>query len=178
MGAPLTESTGRRMLTQGDKSNLLARMRGLVRSVDGTSETGSARAAPAFETLEEFRTLTKHRNVARDYQVADPFFREQAGRAGPTTVIDGREVLNFSSYGYLGLNHVPSVATAAKAAIDRYGPSVSASRLVAGERQILRDLSASSLGLRHRRCSRVRQWSRHQCRRDIDPDASAGSCAL
>lgn len=140
MGAQLTESTSRRTLTQGDKSNLLARMRGLVRSVEGPPETRADRAAPSFESLDEFKTLTKHRNVAREYQVADPFFREQAGRAGPTTVIHGREVLNFSSYDYLGLNHVPSVSAAAKAAIDQYGTSVSASRLVAGERAILRDL--------------------------------------
>jgi 8-amino-7-oxononanoate synthase len=139
----LTESTKRQPLSPSDKSNLLSRMRGLVRSVDASPEVRADRAAPAFDSLDEYKMLTKHRTVARDYQVADPFFREQAGRAGPTTLIDGREVLNFSSYDYLGLNHVPSVAAAAKAAIDQYGTSVSASRLVAGERPILRDLERS-----------------------------------
>ncbi len=136
----MTNQSSRGTLTPGDKSTLLARMRGLVRAVDTAPEARADRPAPAFDSLDEFKTLTKHRDVARDYQVADPFFREQAGRAGPTTVIDGREVVNFSSYDYLGLNHAPSVAVAAKAAIDRYGTSVSASRLVAGERPILRDL--------------------------------------
>lgn len=140
MGAHLTDQSSRRTLTPGDKNNLLARMRGFVRAADTAPDARADRPAPAFEALEEYKTLTKHRNVARDYQVADPFFREQAGRAGPTTVIDGREVLNFSSYDYLGLNHAPSVAAAAKAAIDQYGTSVSASRLVAGERPILREL--------------------------------------
>ncbi|MGA9850814.1 MAG: aminotransferase class I/II-fold pyridoxal phosphate-dependent enzyme, partial [Roseiarcus sp.] len=43
---------------------------------------------------------------------------------------------NFSSYDYLGFNHSPEVRTAAQNAIDRYGVSASASRLVAGERPI------------------------------------------
>src|SRR5205085_12585747 len=48
--------------------------------------------------------------------------------------------INFASYNYLGLNGHPEVNAAAKAAIDRYGTSVSASRLVAGERAIHREL--------------------------------------
>ncbi|MBV8186962.1 MAG: aminotransferase class I/II-fold pyridoxal phosphate-dependent enzyme, partial [Alphaproteobacteria bacterium] len=46
----------------------------------------------------------------------------------------------FSSYDYLGLNGHPEVTAAAKQAIDRYGTSVSASRITAGERQVHRDL--------------------------------------
>jgi 8-amino-7-oxononanoate synthase len=141
----LSDQDNRRTLTPGDKNNLIARMRGLVRSASDSNsgEPRADRPAPAFDTLDEYKTLTKHRTVGREYQVADPFFREQDGRAGATTSIDGREVLNFSSYDYLGLNHAPSVGLAAKAAIDQYGTSVSASRLVAGERRILRDLERS-----------------------------------
>jgi 8-amino-7-oxononanoate synthase len=60
--------------------------------------------------------------------------------AGPETSIDGQAFINFSSYNYLGLNGHPEVNAAAKAAIDRYGTSVSASRLVSGEREIHREL--------------------------------------
>ena len=72
--------------------------------------------------------------------VASPFFKVHDGITGVTTRIGGREYLNFASYNYLGLSGDPRVSLAAKAAIDRYGTSVSASRLVAGERGIHREL--------------------------------------
>ena len=52
---------------------------------------------------------------------------------------EGRELINYASYDYLGLNQEPAVAAAAKAAIDEFGTSVSASRLVAGERMMHRE---------------------------------------
>lgn len=72
--------------------------------------------------------------------VANPFFKVHDGIAGATTQIDGREYINFASYNYLGLSGHPSVSQAAKDAIDRYGTSVSASRMVSGERPIHRQL--------------------------------------
>ena len=72
--------------------------------------------------------------------IADPFFRVHEGIAGAETVIGDRTYANFASYNYLGLNGDPHIAAAAKAAIDRYGTSVSASRPVSGERPIHREL--------------------------------------
>lgn len=72
--------------------------------------------------------------------VANPFFKLHEGVAGATTRIAGQEYLNFASYNYLGLSGHPAVNAAAKAAIDQYGTSVSASRLVSGERGIHRQL--------------------------------------
>lgn len=70
----------------------------------------------------------------------NPFFIAHDGVAGAVTRIEGREYLNFSSYNYLGLSGHPAVNKAARDAIDRYGTSASASRLVAGERPIQREL--------------------------------------
>lgn len=56
------------------------------------------------------------------------------------TRIDGREFVNYASYNYLGLCGHPAVSQAAKDAIDRYGTSVSASRVASGERPIHREL--------------------------------------
>jgi 8-amino-7-oxononanoate synthase len=49
-------------------------------------------------------------------------------------------MLNFASYNYLGMSGHPKVVEAAKQAIDTYGTSVSASRLVSGERPLHREL--------------------------------------
>lgn len=72
--------------------------------------------------------------------VADPFFRQHEGLAGATTRIDGRDYINFSSYDYLGLNGDPRVIAQVETALHRFGTTVSASRMVSGERPFHRDL--------------------------------------
>lgn len=96
-----------------------------------------------FTTLPEYEILKIWKAVGDITRISNPFYRLHDGRAGNTTSIDGRTVTNFSSYDYLGLNGHPDVAAAAKEAIDRFGTSVSASRLSAGERQVHRDLEAA-----------------------------------
>lgn len=96
-----------------------------------------------FKNLPGFAEQTMLRAAASTMGLRDPYFLVHEGDAGAETVIDGRRMTNFSSYDYLGLNHHPAVREAAKAAIDRYGVSPSASRLVAGERPIHRALEAA-----------------------------------
>jgi 8-amino-7-oxononanoate synthase len=92
--------------------------------------------ASSFERLAAYQQLKKQRAAADLLGVANPFFRAHDGRAGATTHIGTRAVLNFASYDYLGLNQHPAVGAAATAAIEHYGTSASASRVVAGERPI------------------------------------------
>lgn len=107
------------------------------------------RAAKAydFSRLPDYKQLRLHRAAADMMGIDNPFFRAHDGLAAGTTSIGGRSYLNFASYNYLGLNGHPAVTAAAKAAIDRYGISVSASRLVAGERPIHRELERAIAGL-------------------------------
>ncbi|BBB25117.1 aminotransferase class I/II-fold pyridoxal phosphate-dependent enzyme [Amphritea japonica] len=72
-----------------------------------------------------------------------PFFRVHDDIAGATTNIDGREMINFASYNYLGLSGHEKVNQAAIEAIQRYGTSVSASRIMAGERPIHAQLESA-----------------------------------
>jgi 8-amino-7-oxononanoate synthase len=76
-------------------------------------------------------------------QIESMFFRSHDGLADAETCIAGRKLLNFASYNYLGLNGHSAVVAAAKAAIDRYGTSVSASRIVSGERPVHRELEVA-----------------------------------
>lgn len=72
--------------------------------------------------------------------LAVPFFREKEQVRTPLAVVEGREVVSYTSFDYLGLAGHPRVAAAAKEAIDRFGTSASASRLVGGESTVLRRL--------------------------------------
>ena len=93
-----------------------------------------------FSTLPGMQELRLQRSAADHIGLANPFFRVHDVRAGATTCIEGRDFTNFSSYDYLGLNGHPEVQAAACAAIQTYGSSCSASRLVAGERPFHREL--------------------------------------
>ncbi|HUK10492.1 MAG TPA: aminotransferase class I/II-fold pyridoxal phosphate-dependent enzyme [Stellaceae bacterium] len=73
----------------------------------------------------------------------DPYFRLHEGTARDTTRIGGREYINFSNYNYLGLSGHPALNKAVIEAIERYGTSVSASRMVGGERPIHQELEAA-----------------------------------
>lgn len=88
----------------------------------------------AFENLPGYRELKIQRSMASLVGLENPYFKLHETAAGATTVIGGRLFSNYSSYDYLGLNHHPSVRSAARSAIDIFGTSASASRLVAGER--------------------------------------------
>jgi glycine C-acetyltransferase len=59
---------------------------------------------------------------------------------GPTLILDGREVINFSSNNYLGIANHPALAQAAKQAIDRYGCGAGASRLISGNMALHEEL--------------------------------------
>lgn len=87
-----------------------------------------------FATLPGSREIAVQRAVGQMLGVASPFFRTFAGRGGATAMIEGAPRINFSSYDYLGMNACPEVAQAAKDAIDGFGVSCSASRVVGGER--------------------------------------------
>lgn len=113
-----------------------------------------ARAAPAadppaparpaarfdFATMPAHRLMRLQRGAAEALGIDSPFFRPLDGRAGPEAVLNGRRLLNFSSYDYLGFNGREEVQEAAIAAIREHGVSVGASRVVAGERALHRRL--------------------------------------
>ena len=116
-----------------------------------TDVTGSARPYadalsprtyphPSLEELPAYKRLQVQLKVGRATGVSQPFFMVHEGTAHATTVIDGREYLNFSTYDYLGLNGDPRINAAVCKAMERYGTSASASRLVAGERPVHREL--------------------------------------
>lgn len=96
-----------------------------------------------FTHLEEHRQIQLLEELGASQGIASPFFRCHDGSAGPTSRISGREVINFASYNYVGLAGDPRVNQATIDAIGRYGTSVSASRIVSGERPFHAELEKS-----------------------------------
>jgi len=100
-----------------------------------------------FDSFSAYKHIQLHRLMGDRAEIESPFFKIHDGTAADTTLIDGRTLLNYSTYNYLGLNGDPRVCAAAKDAIDRFGTSASASRLVSGERPPHRALERALAGL-------------------------------
>ena len=70
----------------------------------------------------------------------NPLFLCHERAAKATTIISGKEYLNFSTYDYLDINGHPEITKAVAEAAAIYGTSAGASRLVGGERPPHREL--------------------------------------
>lgn len=120
-----------------------------ARTAAGASASGAAAPTRKLEDIgpEEYRLshLPEYQRLRQTIAfmtsaAPNPYFKVHEGILDDTTQIAGREYINYSSFNYLGMSGDPAVSQAAKEAIDRYGTSVSASRLVSGEKPIHREL--------------------------------------
>lgn len=92
-----------------------------------------------FEDSEEYRHFEKRVEELMG-EGGNPYFVCHESPLRDTSVIDGKEVLDFGSYNYVGMSGRKEVNDAAKAAIDKYGTSASGSRLLAGEKKVHEEL--------------------------------------
>ncbi|NEP43358.1 MAG: aminotransferase class I/II-fold pyridoxal phosphate-dependent enzyme, partial [Okeania sp. SIO2H7] len=93
-----------------------------------------------FDRFPRYLQLQQQLAEINKLGIDNPFFIPQERVNNNTTLIAGRELLNFATYNYLGMCGDPAVSQAAKEAIDLYGTSVSASRLLSGEKPLHREL--------------------------------------
>ena len=93
-----------------------------------------------FDKFPEYQKLLAQREQVEQLGNGNPFFIPQSGIVNDRTTINGRELINFATYNYIGMCGDTQVTQAAKDATDRYGTSACASRLVAGEKPLHREL--------------------------------------
>ncbi|WP_231510333.1 aminotransferase class I/II-fold pyridoxal phosphate-dependent enzyme [Fischerella sp. PCC 9605] len=102
-----------------------------------------AQIPPEYYQLEcfpEYTQLQQRLTQIQTLEIPNPYFQVQESITRDCTQIQGRTLINYSTYNYLGLSGEPIVSAAAKEAIDRYGTSVCASRLASGERFLHQEL--------------------------------------
>ena len=97
------------------------------------SEASAPERSGVFDSFPAVQVLSRRFEKARQQNLSLMFFTPHEGTNGATVVLDGKEYINFSSYNYVGLCGHPEVSQAAKEAVDRFGTSVSASRIVSGQ---------------------------------------------
>lgn len=100
-------------------------------SLNERANLASIGGKDVFEKAYAFKTADNARKMGMY-----PFFRPLDLNDGPEAVINGKRVIMFGSNNYLGLTTHPKVREAAKAAIDRFGTSMTGSRLVNGSMKL------------------------------------------
>ncbi len=145
LGIKLQESDLARLTTIGDLVGSLHESR-----IATAQPRRLARGDYDFAQSPEYLRFKETLRLTQRAGVENPYFTVHQGTTADRTTIDGREYLNFCSYNYLGMSGDPVVTQAAQTALARYGSSVSASRLVSGEKPIHSELEekiASWLGV-------------------------------
>ncbi|MEM9316756.1 MAG: aminotransferase class I/II-fold pyridoxal phosphate-dependent enzyme [Pseudomonadota bacterium] len=140
-------------MTTTRKARVDALIKGLrtqkaMRNAEPSSRSGSQGANPCpaafdFASLPEFETYRAMERALARFGLNSPYFKLHDGVPGAEQDINEATRLNFASYDYLGLNGDPRIRGAVETALDRWGISPGASRVVGGERACHRDLEAS-----------------------------------
>ncbi|MCC7442833.1 MAG: aminotransferase class I/II-fold pyridoxal phosphate-dependent enzyme [Bdellovibrionales bacterium] len=86
-----------------------------------------------FERFPEVSKLRERFSVMTEAGTANPYLKTHSGAARDTFVQDGREVIHWAGYNYVGMSGDPAVTKAAQDAVARFGTSASASRLASGQ---------------------------------------------
>ncbi|WP_031224537.1 type I polyketide synthase [Streptomyces roseochromogenus] len=117
-------------------------IKALVTGDAGTADVPTPEERRRIECFPEVTAHHERKDAFGELRLPNPYFLVHEGGMTDRTVVDGRELISFSGYNYLGLATHPAVREAVKEAVDRYGTSASASRLLSGTRPLHRDLES------------------------------------
>ncbi|PAY17920.1 hypothetical protein CKO51_18050 [Rhodopirellula sp. SM50] len=120
-----------------------------IRSDGGSTNANTDLQDRPLDLIPDAKRISRTKDLLDLAGLSMPYFAEHECVTQDTTRVDGKPVVTFCSSNYLGMSGDPIVSAAAKDAIDRYGTSVSASRLIAGKplHRELEDELATFLGV-------------------------------
>ncbi len=118
----------------------------LLRKMQGGTKTAKRRITN-FEESREWAAFSERLAEAKRY--GDPYFVAHDSPLRDTSIVNGREVINYGSYNYLCLSGHPRTVAAAQEAAAKYGTSASGSRLLTGEKTLHKELEAAIANWKH-----------------------------
>ncbi|MCL2185734.1 MAG: aminotransferase class I/II-fold pyridoxal phosphate-dependent enzyme [Treponema sp.] len=146
-GVMVEENDYYRCKTANDVARLLYEK--ITGSYTGKAAVHAENVAPIkiFEDTPEFKAFTARLESLKG--IKNPYFIAHDSTLRDISVVNGKEVLNFGSYNYLGLSGHPQVNDAAIEAIKKLGTSASGSRLLAGEKTLHEELEKEIASWKH-----------------------------
>ncbi len=94
------------------------------------------RCERTLDSFPELQAFDRLQAEFRSNEALVPYYLPHDGIISNHTAITGRPMISFSSYNYLGMSEDPEVQQAAVEAIGQYGTSVSAARILSGNRPL------------------------------------------
>ena len=110
------------------------------------AENETPRRKSVLDDFAGYRALQRRFHDLAGTGMDIPFFQPRDGVSHSVIRREGHSLISYSGYNYLGLNGHPAVTAAAKNAIDKYGTSASASRIVAGQIELHGELEQKLAG--------------------------------
>lgn len=101
------------------------------------------KAITSFEDTPEFHGFKARMESLTSEGEENPYFVSHDSPSLDTSIIGGKEVIDFGNYNYAGMSGRKEVSDAAIAAILKYGTSAGGSRLLAGEKPVHKELEKS-----------------------------------
>jgi len=147
-GVIVEENDYYRCKTANDVARLLyEKLTGASTGKVNVSHTEDVKPIKKFEDTPEYKAFTARLESLKE--IKNPYFIPHDSPLRDISTVNGKEVLNFGSYNYLGLSGNPQVNAAAIEAINKLGTSASGSRLLAGEKTLHEELEKEIAQWKH-----------------------------
>jgi len=146
LGVSLPEEEFAHCRTASDAAALLLRLEQGGQGAE-TEEKRAVRPITRFEDSPEYAHFLERYSSVEEGR--NPYFVSNDSPLRDTSLHEGREVINFASYNYVGMSGRPETVRAAQEAAAHYGCSASASRLLGGEKPIHKELEAAIAQWKH-----------------------------